>query len=102
MEIQVTGSIPPNAPLIFQITCQDVNIIDSDNDGVSNFNEDLNHNYDLTDDDTDGDSIPNAYDMDDDGDGILTINEDTNGDGNWLNDDADGDGIPDYLDSDII
>ncbi len=79
---------------------QDVNKVDSDNDTVNNYDEDLNKNNDLTDDDTDGDGIPNAYDTDDDGDGTLTKDEDSNGDGNPLNDDTDGDGIPDYLDAD--
>lgn len=95
-----SNSIPPNTPLIFQITLQDVNKVDSDNDTVNNYDEDLNKNNDLTDDDTDGDGIPNAYDTDDDGDGTLTKDEDSNGDGNPLNDDTDGDGIPDYLDTD--
>ena len=42
--------------------------------------------------DTDGDNIPNIFDIDDDNDGILTSDE--------SEDDTDGDDIPDYLDLD--
>ena len=74
-----------------------------DNDGILAELEDINGNGDLTDDDTDGDGIPNYIDIDDDGDNVLTVNEnpDPDGDGD-LEDaqDTDGDGIPDYLDND--
>jgi hypothetical protein len=94
-------TIPPNTPLIFQISCQDVNIVDDDGDSIASIYEDLNSNSNYTDDDTDEDGIPNYLDDDDDdGDGILTINEDADGDGNPRNDDTDGDSIPNYLDSD--
>ena len=95
-----SSSIPGNTSLIFQITLQDVNRVDNDYDTVDSIYEDLNGNGDFTDDDTDGDGIPNYADADDDGDGILTIDEDANGDGNPMNDDSDNDGIPDYLDTD--
>ncbi len=75
---------------------------DSDNDGINDDEEDPNFNGDLSDDDTDGDTIPNYLDDDDDGDGILTQNEDVNSNGDWNDDDADNDGIPDYLDMDIV
>ncbi|GGG39643.1 DUF6252 family protein [Bizionia arctica] len=73
---------------------------DDDNDGVLTINEDLNGDGDPTNDDTDGDSIPNYLDEDDDGDSILTINEDIDADGDVVNDDTDGDSIPNYLDND--
>ena len=73
---------------------------DLDCDGVLNVDEDLNGNSDYTDDDTDGDGIPNYLDKDDDNDGILTIFEDTDDDGTPNNDDTDGDGFKDYLDTD--
>lgn len=95
-----SGNIPPNTPLIFQITLQDVNVVDDDNDTVLSIYEDLNGNSNFTDDDTDEDGIPNYLDEDDDGDGVLTKNEDTDGNGSVLNDDSDGDGILDYLDAD--
>ncbi|MFG6686129.1 hypothetical protein ACGK9U_06080 [Mariniflexile sp. HNIBRBA6329] len=78
-------------------------LTEDDNDGIPAALEDVNGNGDLTDDDTDGDGIPNYLDEDDDGDNVLTKNEkpDPNGDGN-LSDalDTDGDGIPNYLDDD--
>jgi len=92
--------IPPNSPLVFQITLNDVNIADHDNDGVSSILEDVNGDGNVKNDDTDGDLIPNYLDKDDDNDKILTRNEDTNGNGNWFDDDADGDGIPNFLDAD--
>lgn len=92
--------IPPNEPLIFQITLSDVNISDDDNDGVPSILEDIDGDGNVKNDDTDGDGIPNYLDDDDDNDGILTKDEDANNDGDPTNDDTDGDGIPDYLDSD--
>lgn len=94
------ASIPENSPLVFEIALQDVNRVDQDYDTVLSVYEDLNGNRDLTDDDTDGDELPNFVDADDDGDSILTINEDVNGNGDPMDDDTDGDGIPNYLDSD--
>jgi len=77
--------------------------VDDDNDGIPSILEDINGNGDLTDDDTDGDGIPNYLDADDDGDNVLTEDEnpDPNDDGD-LSDalDTDSDGIPNYLDED--
>lgn len=78
--------------------------LDFDGDGVFNLEEDINGNGDLTDDDTDGDGIPNYYDTDDDGDLVETSDEIT-GIGAGDNDgyafiDTDGDGIENYLDTD--
>ncbi len=92
--------IPPDAPLVFQITLQDVNISDDDNDGVLSYLEDIDGDGDVKNDDTDEDLIPNYLDVDDDNDGTLTKDEDANGDGDPTNDDTDNDGIPDYLDTD--
>ncbi len=92
--------IPENSPLVFQITLQDVKLTDLDSDNVLSINEDLNGNRNMTDDDTDGDGIPDFADTDDDGDGTLTKYEDINRDGNPMNDDTDDDGIPNYLDTD--
>jgi len=50
--------------------------------------------------DTDGDGIIDALDTDDDGDSVLTINEDPNGDNDPTNDNTDGDTLPNYLDPD--
>ncbi len=68
-----------------------------DDDNIPTVAEDPDNDGDPTNDDTDGDGIPNYLDADDDGDGIPTAAEDANGDGNPLNDDTDGDGIADYL-----
>ncbi len=87
------SSIPPNAPLLFHIELAIVVTADNDNDGVLNIYEDLDGSGEASDDDTDGDSLPNFIDPDDDGDGTLTIDESITGD-------ADGDGIVDYLDPD--
>lgn len=76
-------------------------LAEDDNDGIDAALEDLNNDGDLTNDDTDGDGIPNYLDSDDDGDNVPTINEsaDPNGDGD-LSDalDTDSNGVPNYLD----
>lgn len=76
---------------------------EDDDDGIPAYLEDRNGNGDLTDDDTDGDGLPDYIDADDDGDNVLTKNEAPDPDGDELIDDAqdtDGDGTPDYLDPD--
>jgi hypothetical protein len=75
------GSIPAYSPLIFSIKLYDVKRVDHDGDGIYSFNEDLNQDGDVTNDDTDKDGKPDYLDIDDDGDGKLTKNEikDTNG-----------------------
>ena len=72
--------------------CGDPNA-DDDADGVKNSLEDCNGDGDCSNDDTDGDGIPNWRDPDDDGDGVPTAVELQYGD-------TDGDGIPNYLDDD--
>ncbi|UII30120.1 putative Ig domain-containing protein [Fulvivirga ulvae] len=78
----------------------DSGITDSDGDGVTDSDEDINGDGDLTNDDSDGDGIPDYLDTDDDGDGVSTADEDVDGDGDPTNDDTDGDGTADYLDTD--
>nr|WP_321223331.1 FKBP-type peptidyl-prolyl cis-trans isomerase [uncultured Psychroserpens sp.] len=92
--------IPQYSNLIFKFELYASEPNDHDQDGVFTHLEDLDANENITDDDTDGDEIPNYVDADDDGDGVLTINEDLNNDGDPTNDDTDGDGIPNYLDAD--
>lgn len=94
------SGIAKNSSLIFEISLNSINESDHDNDGVLSKYEDLDNDYNLLNDDTDKDGIPNYADSDDDGDGILTKDEDTNGNGNWFDDDTDGDGIPNFLDKD--
>ena len=113
------GSVPVYSNLIFKFKLFQSEFNDHDFDNVPSHLEDINEDYDLTNDDTDDDSFSNFVDSDDDNDGTLTVDEDlepdtdptvdrdgdgdpTNdiGDGDPTNDDTDGDGIPNYLDPD--
>ncbi|WP_426063598.1 FKBP-type peptidyl-prolyl cis-trans isomerase [Flavobacterium sp. DSP2-3-1] len=91
-----SNSIPAYAPLIFSFKLFEINRLDSDGDGIKNFQEDINGDgyvYDYrntanypttpttTPDDTDKDGIPNFLDTDDDGDGVSTKTEITNANG---------------------
>ncbi len=113
------GSVPVYSNLIFKFKVFQSEENDHDFDNIPSHLEDLNGDYDLTNDDTDEDTFADFIDSDDDNDGTLTIDEDlepdsdltvdrdgdgdpTNdiGDGDPTNDDSDGDGIPNYLDPD--
>ena len=113
------GTVPVYSNLIFKFKVFQSEVNDHDFDNVPSHLEDLNGDYDLTNDDTDEDTFADFVDSDDDNDGTLTIDEDlepdsdltvdrdgdgdpTNdiGDGDPTNDDTDGDGIPNYLDPD--
>ena len=83
-----------SASLIYSIAAQD------DNDGVPAFEEDLNGDGNLFNDDSDGDGIPNFLDTDDDNDNVPTLIEIINDENPDEYPDFDGDGIPDYLDPD--
>lgn len=90
---QGQNSIPAYAPLVFSIKLYEINRLDSDNDGIADYLEDLDGdgymtNYSNTTtyptppvdairyaDDTDKDGIPNFQDTDDDGDGVSTRTE---------------------------
>ncbi|HRL71420.1 MAG TPA: FKBP-type peptidylprolyl isomerase [Flavobacterium sp.] len=75
-----SNSIPAYAPLIFSFKLYEINRLDSDGDGILNFQEDVNGDGYMrvlatgvvNPDDTDGDGIPNFLDVDDDGDGYGT------------------------------
>ena len=98
------GSILANECLLFYIDLYDiVKDTDHDNDGIASINEDVDGDDDPRNDDTDGDGIPNFFDLDDDADGVLTINEDANGDGNPANDfnDPNNPTLADYLNPEI-
>ncbi|WP_426092651.1 FKBP-type peptidyl-prolyl cis-trans isomerase [Flavobacterium sp. DSR3-2] len=77
------GSIPAYAPLVFSIKLYEISRVDSDGDGIKNFQEDLDGDGYMSvfatgvanPDDTDKDGIPNFLDTDDDGDGISTRTE---------------------------
>jgi gliding motility-associated-like protein len=73
--------------------------LDTDNDGALDEDENDPNNDGVGPDDTDGDGFPDFRDVDDDNDGLLTSEElDYNGDG-ITPDDCNYDGIPNYLDS---
>ncbi|MEB3347018.1 hypothetical protein U6A24_16215 [Aquimarina gracilis] len=107
------GAFPPYSNLIFNVQVYDVNQADHDLDGIPTYFEDLNGDSivaDLTNDNTDEDSLSNYIDADDDNDGTLTRDEITVND---LNNDGvidpmteitfyddDGDGIQNHLDPD--
>lgn len=82
------------AELIFFTTGQD------DGDGVPAFEEDLNGDGNLFNDDTDSDGIPDFLDTDDDNDNVPTAVEIINNENPDEYPDFDDDGIPDYLDED--
>ena len=113
------GSVPVYSNLIFKFKVFQSELNDHDFDNVPSHLEDINEDYDLTNDNSDNDTFADFVDSDDDNDGTLTIDEDlepdsdltvdrdgdgdpTNdiGDGDPTNDDTDGDGIPNYLDPD--
>lgn len=93
-------NIPSYSNLIFKFELLQHQEDDHDFDGIPSHIEDYNGNLDISDDDTDGDEIPDYIDIDDDGDGVPTIFEDIDEDGDPTNDDTDNDGIPNYLDED--
>ncbi len=66
------GTIPSYSPLIFSFKLNKLNYIDHDYDRIDSRFEDINGNGTFSDDDTDGDGIPNYADADDDGDAFLT------------------------------
>ena len=84
------GSIPSYSPLVFSFKLFEITRVDSDNDGILDFQEDLDNdgymyvyanktNYPnfpedaiRYSDDTDKDGIPDYLDIDDDGDGYST------------------------------
>ncbi|MDT0557660.1 T9SS type A sorting domain-containing protein [Ichthyenterobacterium sp. W332] len=83
----------------FGINIETCNGLDTDGDGINDYDEDVNRNGYFEDDDTDMDGLKNFEDDDDDNDLILTIDEDYNSNGSALDDDINGNGIADYLES---
>jgi len=70
-----TASIPSYVPLFFSFKLYDMTRSDQDEDGILSIYEDRNGNGIFTDDDTDGDGVPDYQDVDDDGDGKTTKEE---------------------------
>jgi len=71
----VTTGIPAYSPLVFTIRLNAVRERDHDRDGIFSINEDLNHDGNYYNDDTDGDNTPDFLDIDDDGDSHTTKSE---------------------------
>lgn len=92
------SEIPAYAPVFFRFRVITRSDTDYDLDGVPSHLEDLDGDGFGSNDDTDGDGLPNFVDNDDDGDGVLTRYEDIDGDGDPTNDDTNGNGTPNYLD----
>lgn len=82
-----SAAIPSYSPLVFSFKLYEIQRLDHDADGIPSYLEDLNGDgyvYDFRNtisypiapttnaDDTDGDGIPNFYDVDDDGDNYTT------------------------------
>ncbi|TPV33895.1 hypothetical protein FJ651_06965 [Paucihalobacter ruber] len=91
--------VPFYSNLIFKFELFQTEVLDHDNDGVPSYMEDLNGDFNLFNDDTDGDRIPNYLDSDDDGDGVPTRQEIIiREDGTIEFPDSNDNGTPDYLD----
>ena len=84
------GTVPVYSNLIFKFKVFQSEVNDHDFDNVPSHLEDLNGDYDLTNDDTDDDTFADFVDSDDDNDGTLTIDEDLEPDSD-LTVDRDGD-----------
>jgi|GEM_PF-1698894 len=111
------NGINPYENLLFTFSLYNTEYADLDNDGIPSLLEDLNRDNDYSNDDTDGDGVPNFVDADDDGDGTATISEitiddveleiDSNCDGILTNDknvifiDNNSNSIFDHLDATI-
>ena len=73
-------AIPAYSPLVFSFKLYEIQRLDQDNDGIPSYLEDKNGDgfmriLDISadnPDDTDGDDIPDFYDVDDDGDNYTT------------------------------
>jgi hypothetical protein len=84
-----SGSIPSYAPLVFSFKLYEISRLDSDGDGILNFQEDLDGDGYMrildtgvvNPDDTDGDGVPNFIDVDDDADNLSTKLEITGANG---------------------
>jgi FKBP-type peptidyl-prolyl cis-trans isomerase FkpA len=91
--------VPVYSNLIFKFELYQTEVLDHDNDGVPSYMEDLNGDFNLFNDDTDGNNIPNFLDADDDGDGVPTRDEIIiREDGTIEFPNSNGNDLPDYLD----
>lgn len=70
-----TAGIGPYKCLVFKFDLLQTEINDHDGDGIPSYDENLDGDEEIVDDDTDEDTLANFVDVDDDGDGVLTIDE---------------------------
>jgi len=70
-----SNGILPYASIAFKFELFQTEVSDHDGDGIPSYLEDLNDNLNMSDDDTDENTVPNFADLDDDGDLVLTIDE---------------------------
>ena len=70
------GTVPVYSNLIFKFKVFQSEVNDHDFDNVPSHLEDINGDYDLTNDNSDDDTFADFVDSDDDNDGTLTIDED--------------------------
>lgn len=70
-----SNGIGPYKCLVFKFDLLQAEINDHDLDGIPSFDENLDGDFDINDEDTDEDGLFNFIDNDDDNDGVLTIDE---------------------------
>jgi hypothetical protein len=70
-----TQGIGPYKCIMFKFDLLQTEVNDHDQDGIPSYAENLDGDFDINDEDTDGDLLVNFIDDDDDGDGVLTIDE---------------------------
>jgi len=70
-----SNGILPYTSLVFKFELYQTEVSDHDQDGIPSYLEDVNGNLNMSDDDTDENTVPDFADLDDDGDGVLTFNE---------------------------
>ena len=70
-----TQGIGPYKCLIFKFDLLQTEVNDHDLDGIPSYAENYDGDFDINDEDTDGDGLVDFIDNDDDGDGVLTIDE---------------------------
>lgn len=67
--------IPIYSPLIFKFELFQTSVNDHDGDGIPSYLEDVDGDGDVTNDDTNANTVADYNDPDDDGDGIVTLYE---------------------------
>ncbi|MCK0109114.1 hypothetical protein MWU58_07410 [Flavobacteriaceae bacterium S0825] len=71
----VSPGIPIYSPLVFKFELYQTRVNDHDGDGVPSYLEDIDGDLNVTNDDTNANTVADYNDPDDDGDGVATFNE---------------------------